>query len=65
MTRPANVRGDEAKALIDGILLYLITQEPPERPNLAILDHSDFMFADLKRRTTTVFLILPPNHLTT
>lgn len=29
----------------------------------AVLDRSDFSFADLKRRTATVFLVLPPDRL--
>ena len=122
---------EEAKALIGGILLYILTREPPSRRTLAvlrdhltcapaafetlladmqastaagglvaraanrhlgktdreatgvlssaqrhthfldsprmtaILDHSDFAFADLKSRTATVFLVLPPDRLTT
>ena len=31
----------------------------------AVLDRSDFSFADLKRRTATVFLVLPPDRLAT
>ena len=31
----------------------------------AVLDHSDFAFADLKARAATVFLVLPPDRLTT
>jgi type IV secretion system protein VirD4 len=31
----------------------------------AVLDHSDFAFADLKARTATVFLVLPPDRLST
>jgi type IV secretion system protein VirD4 len=122
---------EEAKALIGGLILHIVTQEPPERRNLAVLrahltcaprdfeilladmqastaagglvaraanrhlgkadreatgvlsaaqrhthfldsprmtavlDRSDFAFADLKARTATVFLILPPDRLTT
>jgi len=29
----------------------------------AVLDHADFAFADLKSRTATVFLVLPPDRL--
>jgi type IV secretion system protein VirD4 len=122
---------EEAKALIGGILLHILTQEPPARRTLAVLrehltsapaafeilltemqastaagglvaraanrhlgkadreatgvlsaaqrhthfldsprmtavlDHSDFSFADLKARTGTVFLVLPPDRLST
>lgn len=122
---------EEAKALIGGILLHILTQEPPARRNLAVLrehltgapaafeilltemqastaagglvaraanrhlgkadreatgvlsaaqrhthfldspritavlDHSNFAFADLKTRTATVFLVLPPDRLST
>jgi type IV secretion system protein VirD4 len=122
---------EEAKALIGGILLHILTQEPPSRRTLAVLreyltgapaafeilladmqastaagglvaraanrhlgkadreatgvlsaaqrhthfldsprmtavlDHSDFAFADLKARTATVFLVLPPDRLST
>lgn len=31
----------------------------------AVLDHSDFAFADLKARTATVFLVLPPDRIST
>ncbi|MBX9874161.1 MAG: type IV secretory system conjugative DNA transfer family protein [Beijerinckiaceae bacterium] len=31
----------------------------------AVLERSDFSFADLKRRTATVFLVLPPDRLAT
>ena len=31
----------------------------------AVLDHSDFAFGDLKSRTATVFLVLPPDRLGT
>ncbi|MBW8302011.1 MAG: type IV secretory system conjugative DNA transfer family protein, partial [Hydrogenophaga sp.] len=31
----------------------------------AVLDHSDFRFADLKRNNATVFLVLPPDRLST
>lgn len=31
----------------------------------AVLDHSDFRFEDLKERTSTVFLVLPPERLHT
>ncbi len=31
----------------------------------AVLDHSDFGFGDLKSRTATVFLVLPPDRLGT
>jgi len=122
---------EEAKALIGGILLHILTREPPNRRTLAVLrehltsaprdfeilladmqtstaagelvaraanrhlgkadreatgvlsaaqrhthfldsprmtavlDHSDFAFADLKVRTATVFLVLPPDRITT
>ncbi|MDE2110193.1 MAG: type IV secretory system conjugative DNA transfer family protein [Alphaproteobacteria bacterium] len=122
---------EEAKALIGGILLYILTQEPSSRRTLAVLreyltcaprdfetllagmqtstaagelvaraanrhlgktdreatgvlssaqrhthfldsprmtavlDHSDFAFADLKVRPSTVFLVLPPDRITT
>lgn len=122
---------EEAKALIAGILLYVLAEEPPERRTLATLrDHltaapdaffallermqasagasgliaraanrhlgkdrreaagvlsaaqrhthfldsprmtavlggSDFAFADIKTRTATVFLVLPPDRLAT
>ncbi len=122
---------EEAKALIGGVLLHILTGEPPSRRTLAVLrehltcaprdfetlladmqattaagglvaraanrhlgktdreatgvlssaqrhthfldsprmtaalDHSDFAFADLKARAATVFLVLPPDRLTT
>jgi type IV secretion system protein VirD4 len=122
---------EEAKALIGGLILHIVTLEPPERRTLAVLralltcaprdfetlladmqastaagglvaraanrhlgkadreatgvlsaaqrhthfldsprmtavlDRSDFAFADLKARTASVFLILPPDRLTT
>jgi type IV secretion system protein VirD4 len=122
---------EEAKALIAGIILYVVAEEPPRRRTLAVLrehlttdtetlsalltrmqgtaaaggliaraanryrgkdpreaagvlsaaqrhthfldsprmtavlGHSDFAFADLKSRTETVFLVLPPDRLGT
>lgn len=122
---------EEAKALIGGLLLHILTHEPPARRTLAalrehltcaprdfealladmqastaagglvaraanrhlgktdreatgvlssaqrhthfldsprmtgVLDHSDFAFADLKARTATVFLVLPPDRIST
>jgi type IV secretion system protein VirD4 len=122
---------EEAKALIAGVLLYIVAEEPPERRTLtalrehlttapeafagflarmqasraagglvaraanrqlgksdreatgvlsaaqrhthfldsprmtAVLDRSDFAFGDLKTRTATVFLVLPPDRLGT
>jgi type IV secretion system protein VirD4 len=122
---------EEAKALIGGVLLHILTREPPARRTLAVLrelltcaprdfgalladmqastaagglvaraanrhlgktdreatgvlssaqrhthfldsprmtavlDHSDFAFADLKARTATVFLVLPPDRIST
>ena len=122
---------EEAKALIAGLILHIVTQEPPQRRTLAVLrehltcaprdfetlladmqastsaggrvaraanrhlgkadreatgvlsaaqrhthfldsprmtavlERSDFAFAELKARTATVFLILPPDRLTT
>jgi len=31
----------------------------------AVLGHSDFTFADVKARATTVYLVLPPDRLAT
>ncbi len=122
---------EEAKALVTGLLLHIVADEPPQRRTLAtlredltlapaalssllktmqaspavgglvaraanrhlgksdreaagvlsvaqrhthfldsprmtaVLDRSDFSFADLKRRTATVFLVLPPDRLST
>lgn len=122
---------EEAKALIAGVLLYTVSEEPPERRTLttlrehlttapdafagflarmqasraagglvaraanrqlgksdreatgvlsaaqrhthfldsprmtAVLDRSDFAFSDLKARTATIFLVLPPDRLGT
>ncbi|TCV58672.1 type IV secretory system conjugative DNA transfer VirD4/TraG family protein, partial [Neorhizobium sp. S3-V5DH] len=32
---------------------------------ISVLSHSDFRFCDLKSRKTTVFLVLPPDRLST